>query len=69
MTYTVELQGKDVIVSHPSSPEPKVLAGWTWHADLVRQLIAERDELRAQIAQLCGYDSTAEMDAATGRKP
>ena len=69
MTYTVELQGKDVIVSHPSSPEPKVLAGWTWHADLVRQLIAERDELRAQIAQLCGYDSTAEMDAARGESP
>jgi hypothetical protein len=24
-----------------------VLPGWTWHAELVRQLIAERDDLRA----------------------
>jgi hypothetical protein len=47
MKYSVELNGKDVLVSHPSSPEPKVLPGWTWHAELVRQLIAERDELLA----------------------
>ena len=45
--YTIDMNGKDVLVSHPSSPEPKVLPGWTWHAELVRQLIAERDELRS----------------------
>jgi hypothetical protein len=50
MSYTVELNGKDVLVSHPSSPEPKVLPGWTWHAELVRQLIAERDELQQLLA-------------------
>jgi hypothetical protein len=46
VTFTVDLNGKDVLVSHPSSPEPRVLPGWTWHAELVRQLIAERDELQ-----------------------
>ena len=48
--FTIELQGKDVIVSHPSSPEPRVLPGWTWHAELVRRLIAERDELQKLLA-------------------
>ena len=50
--FTIELQGKDVIVSHPSSPEPRVLSGWTWHAELVRQLIAERDQLRTRLAAI-----------------
>jgi hypothetical protein len=46
--YTLTLQGKDIIVTHPQwQTEPQVIAGWTWHAELVRQLIAERDALRA----------------------
>jgi hypothetical protein len=53
MTFTVSLNGKDVLVSHPSSPEPKVLPGWTWHAELVRQLIDEREELIAKLSSAC----------------
>jgi hypothetical protein len=51
--FTIEVNGKDVLVSHPSSPEPRVLSGWTWHAELVRQLIAERDELLAKLSSAC----------------
>jgi hypothetical protein len=61
MSYTVEVNGKDVIVSHPSSPEPKVLAGWTWHAELVRQLIAERDQLRARLAAIDAAPTVASL--------
>ncbi len=71
MTYTVEISGKDVIVSHPSSPEPKVLAGRTWHAELVRQLIAERDELRAECEVLRAgndrYEVARRMNATSWR--
>ena len=62
--FTVEINGKDVLVSHPSSPEPKVLPGWTWHADLVRQLIAERDELRARLAAIDEAPTAAIVDKA-----
>jgi hypothetical protein len=63
MTFTVELNGKDVLVSHPSSPEPKVLPGWTWHAELVRQLIAERDEARAELARIESKSATMTVGA------
>ena len=48
MKFTTELQGRDVVVYHPNWTDgPKLLAGWSWHAELVRQLIAERDAFRA----------------------
>jgi hypothetical protein len=51
--YTLELNHKDVIVSHGDwLAGPQVLSGWTWQAELVRQLIAERDELRARLAAI-----------------
>ena len=63
MTYRVELNGKDVVVSHPNwISEPQVLASWTWHAELVRQLIAERD------ARIAEYESAAVTQGALLRQ-
>ena len=64
MTYSIEMNGKDVIVSHPQwHSGPQVMPGWTWQAALVRQLIAERDEARAAIARIESESATMTVGA------
>ena len=57
--YSFSVDGKRVIVSHPTAPAPITVEPWTWHAEAFRQLLTERDALRSLLADArdCVVDS------------
>ena len=49
--YSFSVDGKRVLVTHPTAPAPIVVESWTWHAEAFRQLLTEQDALRSLLKQ------------------